>query len=452
VFPNPQDALPLPARVDVEQYRKLAKDLVKACASRDAGAIESWARRWLESLARSHADAIVDDLEQSLSRKVHDVTRFARSKMTEGARQCVLADAQFVLARSHGFESWPKLAAHLDALAHTSNATAEFEAAADAIVAGDEARLQQLLRANPELIRARSTREHRATLLHYVSANGVEGYRQRTPKNAVRIAEILLDAGAHVDAESDVYGGKCTALGLVATSVHPYAAGVQKPLMQLLLDRGADVNHPDLMGNRHSAVFGCLANGQPEAAVFLAEHGARLGLVEAAGIGRIDVVRTFFDERGRLRADVASEELHTALEYACAHGDEQVVTFLLGHGADLRASDGARQTALHHAAMGGNLAIVALLIARGAPLEATNVYGGTVLGQTLWSAAHGGDPDVYVAIIETLIAAGAKVPRAHPPVNDKVDAVLARHGSTADSKRYWYGEGPIEPNESKQST
>jgi hypothetical protein len=33
-----------------------------------------------------------------------------------------------------------------------------------------------------------------------------------------------------------------------------------------------------------------------------------------------------------------------------------------------------------------------------------------VLGQTLWSAGHGGDPDVYAAIIETLIAAGAVVP------------------------------------------
>jgi len=42
---------------------------------------------------------------------------------------------------------------------------------------------------------ARSTREHRATLLHYVRANAVEGYRQKSPRNTVRIAEILLNAG-----------------------------------------------------------------------------------------------------------------------------------------------------------------------------------------------------------------------------------------------------------------
>ena len=29
---------------------------------------------------------------------------------------------------------------------------------------------------------------HRATLLHYVGANGVEAYRQKTPPNATEIA------------------------------------------------------------------------------------------------------------------------------------------------------------------------------------------------------------------------------------------------------------------------
>ena len=67
--------------------------------------------------------------------------------------------------------------------------------------------LKRILRDNPTLIRARSSREHGATLLHYVSANGVEGYRQRTPKNIVAIARLLLDAGAEVDATADVYGG-----------------------------------------------------------------------------------------------------------------------------------------------------------------------------------------------------------------------------------------------------
>ena len=36
-----------------------------------------------------------------------------------------------------------------------------------------------------------------------------------------------------------------------------------------------------------------------------------------------------------------------------------------------------------------------------------NMFGGTVWGQALWSAGHGGDPEVYIAILEALVAAGA---------------------------------------------
>ncbi len=60
------------------------------------------------------------------------------------------------------------------------------------------------------------------------------------------------------------------------------------------------------------------------------------------------------------------------------------------------------------------------------------MYGGTVLGQTLWSAAHGGDPELYIKIIETLIAAGAKIPGHHVPVNKRVDEWLEQHGSHAE--------------------
>src|SRR5205085_161745 len=154
-----------------------------------------------------------------------------------------------------------------------------FEAAVDAIVSGDRATLEKLLGENPVLVRARSTREHRSTLLHYVSANGVEDFRQKTPKNIVEIAKLLLEAGADVNAESEAYGGRSTTLGLTATSCHPEEAGVQMPLMQLLIDRGAMIDRPD----GGSAVVDCLHNGRGEAAEFLARHGARLDLEGAAG-------------------------------------------------------------------------------------------------------------------------------------------------------------------------
>ena len=49
MFPNPQDALPLPPRPSLEQYRKLAKDLVKACKSGDPDGVGAWADRWMAS-------------------------------------------------------------------------------------------------------------------------------------------------------------------------------------------------------------------------------------------------------------------------------------------------------------------------------------------------------------------------------------------------------------------
>ena len=39
MFPNPQDALPLPPRPSLERYKKLAKELVKACKSGDDKAL-----------------------------------------------------------------------------------------------------------------------------------------------------------------------------------------------------------------------------------------------------------------------------------------------------------------------------------------------------------------------------------------------------------------------------
>src|SRR5258706_16467940 len=83
----------------------------------------------------------------------------------------------------------------------------DFEAAVEAIIHGDLDALKALLGAHPELVRSRSMLPHRATLLHYIAANGVEGDRQKTPANAVEIALALLKAGAEVDALADMYDG-----------------------------------------------------------------------------------------------------------------------------------------------------------------------------------------------------------------------------------------------------
>jgi hypothetical protein len=193
------------------------------------------------------------------------VTEFAQRHLSAGAAtRCSLAGAQYVIARSHGFENWLRFSENLDFLKNRNSPVAQFEAAADAIIAGDIHTLERLLLEHPKLARARSSREHRATLLHYVSANGVEGYRQKTPKNIVAVAELLLASGADVNAEADVYGGGATPLALVATSIHPQHAGVQTTLMEKLLAHGATIGDSD--------VADCIANGQPQAADFLGKR------------------------------------------------------------------------------------------------------------------------------------------------------------------------------------
>src|SRR5438874_2707389 len=95
-----------------------------------------------------------------------------------------LADSQLALARCYSFLNWAALAEYVEAVTRDGTVF-HFESAVEAVINGDVASLESLLRANPELVRARSTRKchfyppvHRATLLHYIAANGVEGYRQ----------------------------------------------------------------------------------------------------------------------------------------------------------------------------------------------------------------------------------------------------------------------------------
>jgi ankyrin repeat protein len=436
MFPNAQDALPLPRRPSLERYKKLARDFVKACKSDDKDAIDHWAKQWVTALAKQSGLEFKRPLPVAVSRWTTQVTGFVEREIKEHDGRCRLADAQFILARSHGFESWARFAKHLNHLANKDSVIARFEKAAEAIIKGDAKTLKRLLRDDPRLVHARSTRQHGATLLHYVSANGVEGYRQRTPANIVTITELLLDAGAEVDAEADVYGGGSTTLGLVATSVHPFRAGVQNPLMQMLLDHGAEIDHKTGAGNRQSSVLGALANGRGEAAAYLAERGARLNLEAAAGVGRLDVVKSFF------KKTPAKKQLRSAFLYACGCGQKEVVEFMLAQGVDL--ADGGRdgQTPLHCAVIAGKLEMVKLLLKYKPSLEARNMYGGTVFGQTMWSAAHGGDPKLYAEIIETLIAAGAEVPPRHVPVNAAIDELLRRYGSEPEPTWYWYGEKP----------
>ncbi len=291
-----------------------------------------------------------------------------------------------------------------DGPARAASSVSRFEAAADAIVSGDSATLERLLREDPDLVRARSTRDHHSTLLHYVSANGVEDFRQKTPKNIVAIAKLLLDAGSDPNAGSNAYAGRATTLELTATSCHPENAGVQIELMTLLIERGARVDG--------AAVNACLHNGRGRAAGFLAERGAALDLEAAAGIGRLDIVKESFQEDGSLRPPATREQMLDGFAWACEFGRTAVVDFLLERGVP--AGGKLRhygETGLHWAAYGGHSDTVTLLLERGAPVDARDEgYGGTPLGWALhqWSNLPEGVPgEPYYEVVALLARAGA---------------------------------------------
>jgi hypothetical protein len=66
-------------------------------------------------------------------------------------------------------------------------------------------------------------------------------------------------------------------------------------------------------------------------------------------------------------------------------------------------------TGANWAALNGDIELLRLFIARGANLEIQNDYGGTALSAALCGAVNRGHQQHYAAIVETLIAAGAKV-------------------------------------------
>lgn len=392
------DASPL----SLERFKKLAKAIVRSWKSGDPETIQR--------IRQQHPRL------RGLSESELRNSRFT------------LADAQFIIARACGFESWPKLKKSIEEPASA------FDSAADAVITGDLATLARLLHENPKLIRERSARAHRSTLLHYVGANGVEAYRQKTPRNAVAVAKMLLKAGADVDATADMYGGGSTTLGLVASSFHPARAGVQGALIETLLDAGAAI---DGLPGGWEPIMAAIVHAHADAVETLARRGARLNVASAAAAGRLDVVkRMLANGSGGIEVvqGLPTEwkgQVELAFIWACQFGLRSVAEFLLAKGVDSGAQDGQGETGLHWAAHYGHVDLVEFLIDRKAPLEVKNNYGGTVLGQTTWAVMN--DPhENHARIVEILIDAGAKVDQAdYPTGNESVDDALRRRGAKA---------------------
>lgn len=368
----------LPFRSGLEEYQRQSDALLEAWQSGNPDAIR---------LVHTTHPRFLDERIPWLPKKLTD--RELRSAAFEPV------DAQLAVARWHGFRDWTALAEYVAAVTVEGSAVWQFESAVESVIHGDLTHLSGLLRDNPDLVRARSTRitphdppVHRCTLLHYIGANGVEGYRQKTPPNAVEIARTLLEAGAEADSLASLYGGEHTTMSMVVSSTHPAQAGLQAALVEILLDFGADVNGTG-SGAWTSPLLTALAFGYAGAAEALVRRGARVDtLAAAAGLGLLDRARVLLGAAG-------AEERHRALALAAQLGHADVVELLLDAGEDPNRynpkGNHGHSTPLHQAAVAGRVAVVRLLVQRGARLDIRDtIFEGTPAG---W-ALHGGHAEI----------------------------------------------------------
>lgn len=360
-------------------------------------AYQTQARDLLDGHARGDTTAI-EVLRSTLPRFLDPVVTWKPLQLSDDEiRATALSsdDARLSVARAYSFRDWTALSTLVAQIADPDSPVRSFELAAEAVISGDAATLSSMIAANPELVRARSTREtchdpciHRATLLHYIGANGIEGYRQRSALNAVEIARLLLDAGAEVDALAGMYGGECSTMSMLISSSPPADAGVQVPLVNTLLDYGASIDGSGV-GDWVSPIRTALIFGFRDAAEAVAARAPSIDdIAIAAGLGRLA-------DTQRLLASASETQRHEALALASLNHRIDVVALLLDAGVDPNQFNPtgmhSHQTPLHSASFDGDMALVQLLVSHGTRYDIPDtLWNSTAVG---W-AEHGGQQKV----------------------------------------------------------
>ena len=233
-----------------------------------------------------------------------------------------------------------------------------------------------------------------------------------------KLIQLLLDKGADINAQGGEYGNALQAA----------AFNGNMEAMQLLLDNGADVNAQG--GHYGNALQATACIGEVDAIQLLLDRGADVNaqgglygfaLQAAASNGNIKAVLLLID----WGADVNAQGGHygNALQAAASNGNVEVLSFLLDCFAHVNAQGGLFGNALQASVCYGNIEAVQLLLARGADVNAQGGMYGTAL-QAAFAPPHRGIYKDALHIAKVLLDHGADV-TAYVPDSRYGDALSA---------------------------
>lgn len=248
---------------------------------------------------------------------------------------------------------------------------AGFRAAVAAIQTGDQAALTALLDARPSLLSERAIEPDLGPkgyfsdpMLFWFIANNPT-LVPRSPPNIVEIAKLMIARGV---AQRDLD----YALELTMTN------GLMQPAQQIALT--AVLVEAGALVSAH-AILMTLGHEQRDVVAWLVAHGQALDATTAAGLGRVEALRS-------LLHGATADAKAAALAMAVVNHQVEAVRLCLDAGADAMRymPVHAHSTPLHQAALHGDLEIMKLLVAAGASIDAVDtLWRGTPLG---W-ATHG---------------------------------------------------------------
>jgi len=223
-----------------------------------------------------------------------------------------------------------------------------------AIRSGDLPQLEQLLRQDGELAAARIVDDKlvRRSLLHIVT--DWPGHFPEGP----RTVALLVRYGAGVNAPVN----HPTAMESAETPLHWAASCDDVPLIDALLDAGADIEAPGAIFTGGAPMSDAVVFAQWNAARRLLERGARTTFWQSAALGLVDEVRNYLGGEPA----PSQEEITNAFWNACRGGQREVAELLLTRGADLNWVGPTDKTPLQVAEESGNDDLIGWLREHGA--------------------------------------------------------------------------------------